>query len=70
MKCHHSIDDSHVSQTPHLINPSLYLRTTTTTTRPSTFSRFARHSASFFRSGDPRPGNRNILTPFATSLHA
>jgi hypothetical protein len=31
---------------------------------------FARHSASFFRSGDPRPGNRNILTPFATSLHA
>ena len=49
MKCHHSIDDSHVSQTPHLINPSLYLRTTTTTTRPSTVSRFARHSASFFR---------------------
>ena len=36
----------------------------------STFSRFARHSASFFRSGDPHPGNRNILTPFATSLHA
>jgi|TARA_B100000475_G_scaffold183477_1_gene151186 hypothetical protein len=36
----------------------------------ATFSRFARHSASFFRSGDPRPGNRNILTPFATSLHA